>query len=261
QLSIEMTSDTSTSLLVIGAGLPRTGTTSMKRALEILLGKPCYYMIDIMTRKHEDIGKWQQLIDEVNKSSRNEVIIHDLLSEILTGYASVTDGPACGFYRELMDVYPDAKVVLTIRDKTDWLSSLRHSVMPKSCDPQKQLKDEAMHIMGVYEEANKMIVGSMEYAFQKKDINFDDDQLLLECFDEYNKTVKETVPSDRLLIHHFNDGWEPLCKFLNVDIPNGIDYPHANDRKHMKELMLSVVNHKSFEKMSDVYPEVHGVKF
>ncbi|KAK4468845.1 hypothetical protein MN116_008010 [Schistosoma mekongi] len=198
--------------------------------------------------------------DEVNKSSRNEVIIHDLLSEILTGYASVTDGPACGFYRELMDVYPYAKVVLTIRDKTDWLSSLRHSVMPKSCDPQKQINDEAMHLMGVNEEADKMIVGSMEYAFQKKNINFDDDELLLECFDEYNKTVKETVPPGRLLIHQFGDGWEPLCKFLNVDIPNGIGYPHANDRKQLKELLEAVVKHESLEKFSNNYPEVHNVK-
>nr|CAX77479.1 hypothetical protein [Schistosoma japonicum] len=143
-----MMSDNSTSLLVIGAGLPRTGTTSMKRALEILLGKPCYHMMDIMLRKHEDIGKWLQLIDEVNKTSRNEVIIHDILSEILTGYASVTDIPTCGFYRELMNVYPNAKVILTIRDKTDWLSSLRHTVMPKCCDPQKQIMEEAMNVIG-----------------------------------------------------------------------------------------------------------------
>ncbi|KAH8874606.1 Cell wall integrity and stress response component 1 precursor [Schistosoma japonicum] len=255
-----MMSDNSTSLLVIGAGLSRTGTISMKRALEILLGKPCYHMIDIVMRKHEDIGKWLQLIDEVNKTSRNEVIIHDILSEILTGYASVTDIPTCGFYRELMNVYPNAKVILTIRDKTDWLSSLRHTVMPKCCDPQKQIKEEAMNVIGYSVEIDKMIIGSMEYAFQKKDINFDDDELLLECFDEYNKTVKETVPSDRLLIHQFGDGWEPLCKFLNVDIPNGIDYPHANERKHMKELMKSVGKHESLEKLSDIYPEVHDVR-
>nr|CAX77490.1 Cell wall integrity and stress response component 1 precursor [Schistosoma japonicum] len=255
-----MMSDNLTSLLVIGAGLPRTGTTSMKRALEILLGKPCYHMMDIMLRKHEDIGKWLQLIDEVNKTSRNEVIIHDILSEILTGYASVTDIPTCGFYRELMNVYPNAKVILTIRDKTDWLSSLRHTVMPKCCDPHKQIKEEAMNVIGYSVEIDKMITGSMEYAFQKKDINFDDDELLLECFDEYNKTVKETVPSDRLLIHQFGDGWEPLCKFLNVDIPNGIDYPHANERKHMKELMKSVGKHESLEKLSDIYPEVHNAR-
>ncbi|VDQ08358.1 unnamed protein product [Trichobilharzia regenti] len=102
-------SQTAETLIVIGAGLPRTGTTSMKIALEILLNQPCYHMAEIVTKRHCDILKWQSLIDEANKSHGTSVD-HRLFKEIFHGYAAVTDAPACGFYKHLMDIYPNSKV-------------------------------------------------------------------------------------------------------------------------------------------------------
>lgn len=103
-------SESSTTINVIGVGLPRTGTSSLKTALEILLSQPCYHIIETMTKNQYDIDRWQKLFNEARKINSNEMVIHRGLNEILNGYASVTDIPACGFYRELMTVYPYSKV-------------------------------------------------------------------------------------------------------------------------------------------------------
>ncbi|CAH8602446.1 unnamed protein product [Schistosoma bovis] len=226
-------SNSSNELLVIGAGLPRTGTKSLKNALEIIYHKPCYHMTEIITKQHDDIEKWQRLFNEAlnNNKPSNEMIIHQGLKDILNNYGTVTDVPACGFYKELMEIYPNAKVILTIRDKNDWLSSFRQTLMPKSNDSFNRTIDEADQILELGPKFIQMAIDSMKLAFRKLDFDIDNDEEMLRCFDEYNKIVKETVPSERLLIHQLGDGWEPLCKFLNVDIPEGISYPFINVRK------------------------------
>ncbi|CAI2731959.1 unnamed protein product [Schistosoma spindalis] len=224
-------SKSSNDLLVIGAGLPRTGTKSLKNALEILYHKPCYHMTEIITKQHNDIEKWQQLFDEALKNKPNEIIINQGLKDILNDYGTVTDAPACGFYQELMKIYPNAKVILTIRDKNDWLSSFRQTLMPKSNDPSNRTIDEADQISKLGPKFIKMAIDSMKLAFRKIDFDIDNDEEMLICYDEYNRIVKETVQPERLLIHNLGDGWEPLCRFLNVDIPEGISYPHINVRK------------------------------
>ncbi|CAH8601665.1 unnamed protein product [Schistosoma bovis] len=101
--------ETSTTIQVIGAGLPRTGTNSMKKALEIIYSKPCYHMYEIIFKKQSDITKWQQLIDESNKTTLDKTKIYNGLNELLNGYVATTDLPSCAFYKELMTMYPDAK--------------------------------------------------------------------------------------------------------------------------------------------------------
>ncbi|CAH8620768.1 unnamed protein product [Schistosoma rodhaini] len=254
-------SETSTSLLVIGAGLPRTGTKSLKEALEIIYSKPCYHMVEIVTKKHCDIGKWQTLFTEALNMTTDETMIHRGLSEILDGYVAVTDVPACAFYRELMSIYPNAKVILTVRDKNSWLSSVRHSVLPKSNDSYSQRLDKAKQALHLGNEINKMIMDSLRYAFQEDNLDIDNDEVLLECYEKYNKMVQETVPSERLLIHKLEDGWEPLCQFLNVTIPDGIAYPHVNTRDQIKELMELIGKNASPEDLEAIFPEFHDVKF
>ncbi|XP_018652904.1 hypothetical protein Smp_089380 [Schistosoma mansoni] len=102
---------TTTTINVIGAGLPRTGTSSLKMALEILFHQPCYHIIETVTKNYYDVGRWQQLLNEVQKINSNDTMIYEGLNEILDGYTSVTDIPACGFYKELMRVYPYSKVL------------------------------------------------------------------------------------------------------------------------------------------------------
>ncbi|VDP25870.1 unnamed protein product [Schistosoma curassoni] len=111
------------------------------------------------------------------------------LSEIWDGYVTVSDVPACAIYRELMSTYPDAKVLLTIRDKYDWLYSLRKVVLPKSTDPWKLKIEEGDQVLGIDSNFYKMSQDSLKFAFQKNHINLDDDQILVECYDEYNRNV------------------------------------------------------------------------
>ncbi|CAH8581206.1 unnamed protein product [Heterobilharzia americana] len=221
------------SLIVIGAGLPRTGTMSTKKALEILLSQPCYHMSEIVMQKHCDISKWQKLIDDAQQIP-NEPLDQKLLNEIFDGYTSVTDAPACGFYKYLMNLYPNSKVILTIRDKNDWLSSIRQTVLPKTNTPDYMLFEEAKQTIGLGPSFTKMVDDSMRFTFQKPNMDLDNDEELLACFDEHNKRVMETVPEDRLLVYQLGDGWEPLCKFLNIPVPQNIPFPHVNDRAEMK---------------------------
>ncbi|CAH8620739.1 unnamed protein product [Schistosoma rodhaini] len=249
-------SESSNDLLVIGAGLPRTGTKSLKNALEIIYHKPCYHMTEIIIKQQNDIDKWQKLFDEALKmESTNELIIQDGLKEILNNYEAVTDVPACGFYKELMNIYPNAKVLLTIRDKYDRLHSLRKVVLPKSNDPWKLKIEEGDKVLGLNSDFYKLTEDSLKFAFQKDDLNFDDDQVLLECYDEYNRLVQETVPSDRLLVLRLGDGWEPLCKFLNVEIPNGIDYSCINSHHQMTQLTEQLIKHQSLDTIIHMFPD------
>ncbi|CAH8613894.1 unnamed protein product [Schistosoma haematobium] len=247
-------STTSTTIQVIGAGLPRTGTNSMKKALEIIYSKPCYHMYEIIFKKQSDISIWQQLIDETHKTTSDKRKIYNGLNELLNGYIATTDLPSCSFYKELMTMYPNAKVLLTIRDKYDWLYSLRKVVLPKSTDPWKLKIEEGDQVLGIDSNFYKMSEDSLKFAFQKNHINLDDDEILLECYDEYNRLVQEIVPPERLLIHHLGDGWESLCQFLNVDIPNGISYPCANSHHQMTQLTEQLIKHKSLDDIIHMFP-------
>ncbi|KAH8874607.1 sulfotransferase oxamniquine resistance [Schistosoma japonicum] len=247
-----------TSLTVIGAGLPRTGTLSMKKALETIYCQPCYHMYEIILKKQYDISKWQTLLDiKQSKTTSNEIlIIQNSLKEILNGYIAVTDLPACGFYRELMTMYPNAKVILTIRDRNDWLRSFRKVVLPRTNDTYKEEVDKVNRILGLNTEFDKMNMDSLKFIFQNNQIDFDDDNNLLECYDEYNKTVQEIVPSERLLVHKLGDGWKPLCQFLNVNIPIGIDYPHVNALKEVTELTELLIKYQSLDVIKTKLPVV-----
>ncbi|CAH8610004.1 unnamed protein product [Heterobilharzia americana] len=81
-----------------------------------------------------------------------------------------------------------------------------------------------------------MAKDSMRFTFQKPNMDLDNDEELLACFDEHNRRVVETVPEDRLLVYQLGDGWEPLCKFLNIPVPQNIPYPCVNDRVEMMNI-------------------------
>nr|6B50_A Chain A, Sulfotransferase oxamniquine resistance protein [Schistosoma mansoni] len=254
--------ESSTTIQVISAGLPRTGTKSLKNALEIIYHKPCYHMFEIIFNKQSDIIKWQNLIHDSHMITTppplttKTIAIYDKLKELLDGYIATTDLPTCGFYKDLMNIYPNAKVLLTIRDKYDWLHSLRKVVLPKSNDPWKLKIEEGDKVLGLNSDFYKLSEDSLKFAFQKDDLNFDDDQVLLECYDEYNRLVQETVPSDRLLVLRLGDGWEPLCKFLNVEIPNGIDYPCVNSHHQMTQLTEQLIKYKSLDAIIHMFPDL-----
>ena len=205
---------------IICAGWGRTGTRSIKYALERLLGQPSYHMQNILLNK-KDAQIWHNSIFKHNEKFDWE--------KIYKGYGACLDFPSCNYYRELMEAYPDAKVILNLRDSESWIKSwnvLNNQIL-KSFTFRFLAKIPGTSFKLQKDIHNKMILGN-DGAFQgaKTDIE------RMKKFDEWNKSVIENVPPDRLLVYQVKDGWEPLCTFLNMPVPDA-PFPYKNKTKNM----------------------------
>ncbi len=205
---------------VICAGWGRTGTRSLKYALEHITGKPSYHMQNILLNK-KDAKKWHNSIFK-----QNEKFDWD---DIYKGYGACLDFPSCNYYKELMDYYPDAKVILTIRDSESWIKSwnvLNNQIL-KSFTFRFLAKIPRTSFKLQKDIHNKMILGS-DGAFQGSK----SDEERMKKFEEWNKSVIQYVPKDRLLVFKVKDGWAPLCEFLNAEIPD-MPFFYKNKTKNM----------------------------
>ena len=205
---------------VICAGWGRTGTRSLKYALEHINGQPSYHMQNILLNK-KDAKKWHDLIFN-NKNNYN-------WDNIYKGYGACLDFPSCNYYKELMDFYPDAKVILNLRDDESWVKSwnvLNNQIL-KSFTFRFIAKLPYTSFKLHKDIHNEMILGSRG-AFQGAKT----DKEKMQKFNDWNQSVIDYVPKDRLLIYKASEGWEPICKFLNVSIPD-IPFPYKNKTKNM----------------------------
>jgi len=202
---------------VIGAGLPRTGTLTQKIVLEMLGFGPCYHMVNVL-----------QNLDLVK-------LWHDALEgnpdwdKIFEGHESTVDWPGGFFWRELMDRYPDAKVLLSVRDPEKWERSMRDTVW--ACYYGDSL---IYHLsMATYDVDPpwKHFIDTMTQLLWKGPgtvQNSETSQGMIDSMNRFNEEVKATVPSDRLLVWDVTEGWDPLCEFLGVECPSD-PMPHVND--------------------------------
>lgn len=217
-------------LLVIGAGFARTGTMTLKTALQILYGKPCYHMIEIIYAHPEHIPIWIKIFNSIMENP-NEKIPPELFKRIFHGYRTSTDQPGSSAYRQIMETYPEAKVILTVRSPQSWLQSVRETVFPL----------KPLFGNGFFDRlAERLILGKgfnemANLSFQVKlgaNVDRTNDQQVLRGFVEHNEEVKRVVQKDRLLVFDVKEGWGPLCRFLNLPIPQQ-PFPHVNERKVM----------------------------
>ncbi|KAA0187836.1 Sulfotransferase family protein [Fasciolopsis buskii] len=218
-------------LLVIGAGIGRTGTLSLKMALEIIFKTPCYHMDLIITKHPEHVRIWSDLFDLIKRDPEAN-LPEDVVREIFRGYQATTDNPGCTIYKQLMKIYPQAKVILTTRDPQTWIQSVRATVRPKKPIFQPgflgSLKARLMFPAGFPHMLDQTLSLSLG-----QDVDFDDDEQMIRGFIRWNEEVTRVVPADRLLVFRVKDGWEPLCQFLNKPIPQE-PFPHVNDRGEMQ---------------------------
>ena len=204
---------------VIGAGFGRTGTLSLKIALEALGLDKCYHMMEVM-RNESHAAQWR-------KAARGEAVDWDAL---YTGYRATVDWPSASFWRELRAVYPEAKVILTLRDSQQWYTSVMNTIWKFSSqatgDSRTQLDEAAMErsMMGDEIIWQGVFGGRME-----------DRDHVIECYERHNQEVIDTVPADKLLVYRPGDGWEPLCGFLQKTVPN-TDYPKVNSTEDFSAL-------------------------
>jgi len=191
-------------LKVIGAGLGRTGTLSLKLALEQLGFGPCYHMTEVLMDPSRGAG-W------VRAAERQAD-----WDAIFAGFESTVDYPGCGFWRELTRYYPTAKVLLSVRDPQDWFDSTQATIFS--------------------DEHSKPFVRSALAQFFSKTVFepygnlIHDRDFMTTAFQRHNAEVERGVPPDRLLVYEVKQGWVPLCKFLEVPIPAS-PFPRVNSRE------------------------------
>jgi hypothetical protein len=202
-------------LELIGAGFGRTGTLSLKAALERLGAGPCYHMIEVLTAP-DRAGHW---IEAMHTDAPDWEAIFD-------GYRATVDWPAAAWWRELVERYPDAKVLLSLRDADRWHESVMNTIHPVM---QRVLPERAPKILRDFHAmVNELI---LERTFGGR---LHDRAHATQVFEAHNRAVIDAVPPEKLLVYRPGDGWEPLCRFLGVPVPEA-DFPHLNDTAWYRE--------------------------
>ncbi len=204
---------------IIGAGFGRTGTMSLRAALEELGYAPCYHMLEVF--KHPShIKVWQAAADG------EPVDWHRFLGTYMAGL----DYPLPAFYRELLAVFPEARVILTVRDPDGWYASTKETIYQGTAVPDFLLK-----LLPRFNGMKKMVQATTwDRLF---DGRFEDRDFAIRRFEEHIAEVKRTIPAERLLIFRVRDGWPPLCAFLEKPVPER-PFPHINDRKTTRRMYL-----------------------
>jgi len=204
---------------VIALGMGRTGTVSLRAALKRLGYEDCYHMLSASTENPPDCLLWQDAFaakyDGVGKFGREQ---WDML---LGGCQAVADWPACAFAKELIEAYPEAKIILQSRDVDSWHASTMKTVWWRASEPDLQIISNFSWGAGLYYPMLK----KMFDTFFRGDFPNKGKQVFLEHYEE----VRSLVPPERLLEYQITDGWEPLCNFLGQPIPDGEKFPRAND--------------------------------
>lgn len=202
------------SLQLIGAGFGRTGTNSLKIALEMLGYGPCYHMLELQ-RRPQDLPYWWQAIRNV------AVDWNRLFAE----YRSAVDWPVCSFWEPLSRVYPNAKIILTERDPERWYDSAANTIFDAMERPPDNFSAEARARL----EMARALVVDQVFGGRHRDRKH-----AIETYLAHNERVRQTVPAARLLVFDPASGWEPLCRFLGVDPPDE-PYPLVNTREQYRQ--------------------------
>lgn len=213
-------------LKVIGAGFGRTGTLSLKFALERLGFDKCYHMMEVpLVPQH--VGIWRA-------AAAGQRVDWEGLFE---GYQAAVDWPSCNFWQQQLRAFPDAKVILTRRDAEQWYASVMHTIWLSSEQGRMDLADAEMtgRIDQVGHDRIKMVYEVIwDGVFG---LRMEDKKHVIQCFEQHNQKVIDTVPAERLLVIEPGDGWSPLCEFLQVDIP-AEDYPRINSKDEFQKRFL-----------------------
>jgi len=224
--------------LVIGAGLPRTGTLSFMYALEMILPGKCHHMMKALNQDKE----WSDILsgkmnDEEFKNfflSNNEV--------------AAVDAPFCFEYQRAMRVFPNAKVILTVREPEGWIKSVRSTIFKRPwLDP-----SVLFMLLGLFptylgdprHSQNKwpklMFAAAAKHKSKMMELQkaVSEDRGA-EFFNEWSKHVEAEVPKDRLLKFHVKEGWGPLCKFLGVPEPD-VPFPRVNSTNEFADAHATI---------------------
>ena len=194
-------------LRIVGAGLTRTGTSSLRLALEQLLGGRCYHM-SVIPGHPFDLGiGW-------NRALAGDVPDWD---ELFDGYVAAVDWPASLFWRELSAAYPDALVLLSLRDSAEtWWHSADETILPYARMSLAPDWNEGRGFLDLLER----FTGTAQW---------DDVATIMAAYEWHNAEVRRLAPPERLLEWRAIDGWQPICRALSLSVPD-LPFPWVNQR-------------------------------
>lgn len=194
-------------LTVIGAGFGRTGTMSLKQALDRLGFGPCYHMSEVFKNPAAS-GYWEAAADGKQVD----------WEEVFAGYRSTVDWPSATFYKQLADAYPEAKVILTVRDPEAWFRSTQATIFTP------RIFEQADSAWG------RMVLKVVGDLFDRQMSN---KTKLIDVYNRHNETVQRVIPAERLLVYDVSEGWGPLCGFLGAAVPDE-PMPTANSTQEFQ---------------------------
>lgn len=208
---------------LLGVGFGRSGTMSLKGAIEEL-GFPCFHMIDLIIgeNRDRDLPHWV-------KVANNEPVDWE---EVFEPWEATVDWPAASRWEELVEAFPETPVLLNYRDFDGFYESCRHTILAvKQAAMAGELPEDASR-----EGPSPDLWGAIEKLIWQGDFQgrFDDKEWVRQMYWDRIETIKDTVPSERLIVWELGvDGWEPLCEALGVDVPDK-PFPHLHDTNEFR---------------------------
>ncbi len=218
------------SLKIIGAGFGRTGTLSTCTALNSL-GYPCYHMFEIIENK-ENKGHLEFWNDVANAPAGEQ---HNW-DQVFKKYTATVDNPGCCVWRELLEAYPEAKVLVTLhpRGPEAWYESTMDTIY----FTESMWQFKFLRLFTPF--AKKMGNMTSRLIWQRSHKGtMENKEAAIARYNEHIEEIKAAVPADRLLIFKVTEGWEPLCEFLGEEVPD-TEFPNVNDREEIKKTIKDI---------------------
>lgn len=203
-------------LRVVGSGLGRTGTKSLKEALQLLLGAPCYHMFECV-RRPDHPARWLAALDG------QPIDWNDLFD----GFAATVDWPSAACWKELADAYPEAIILHSERPAEEWFGSADRTIFEKFKAPREEWPPAGEDAWW------EMAVAMFERRFTP---DFLDRDAAVAAVEAWNADVRATAPADRLVVWRPGDGWAPICEALGVPVPDEA-FPHTNTTDQFRQGM------------------------
>ncbi len=223
------------SIKIIGAGLPRTGTNTLKESLERLGYAKTYHMKELLVHP-ANLHYWLTLKDTGTTD----------WDSLYNGYQATVDFPGYPWYKEHMKRYPDAKVILTVRPFENWYSSIYSTIW--QAGPQTVGEKVAMMSKLIVNPRLRSVIKCVKFAkgtifSTHLEGKFTDKAYAEKVFNKHTADVKAYVPADKLLVYDVSEGWDPLCNFLGVPVPKE-PLPHLNKKENFKGMLVELMSGK-----------------
>lgn len=223
---------------VIGAGLSRTATTSFGAALSELLGGPCHHGgTQLLCSDESVIRRWTEVFRRTPiKNESDKQFVHAEIKSLMDGFVGCTDLPGNACVEELLEIYPDAIVICTVRDSEKWWQSIRPIVENANLNMLSWILAPVPRFRWFRAYHDALDSGNFGAAhFKEGEVKMPSP----ETYDRHIEYLKRVVPKEKLFFFDCRDGWEPLCQMLGVPVPKDKPFPRLNDATAVEAIMKS----------------------